>query len=556
MSRLTHVIGIAAVGNVRRVVLTLGLLAGVLIPDARVRTAQTQRPTFRSATSVVPLDVRVVDRQGRPVTDLTREDFIVSEDNVRQEITHFERQALTPGRPGPAPARSSTAPFSVDLQGRRVFYIELGRLWLGNPQFGLIEALTTFLRERLLPQDYAVVASFGRITDLTTDHEALAQVIERIAALHAFAATSKGRDAVGSLYGWRQQPADSPIRQALDQAFAPATSGLRLSLRPEAEFKKTLDAIYAHSLHGTPAGEAAAWNARQSANILMRDVLTLLGAVEYLRFIEGEKHLVYFPVGEIAPKAVEDDRDLARIANDARVALHVMARTEGLPPSGRLNLEADMHAKNIAAYTGGSVFINKWPNESLAQIDDITRHGYLLAYSPIKSAPDERYRKITVRVTRPNGATVMVREGYRSTAQPVAYDPETNAAKQHVLTVAEFPGGVDDLAVAATAKVTSPGTLATEVTIDLAQVSFTTSHDRHVAKLEVAIFCSDARNGLVGQRWITLDLNLTEATWAKGLAEGLKQSVTVPVSGRVRYVKAVVYDYGTSRAGAAVVDLK
>jgi hypothetical protein len=77
-----------------------------------------------------------------------------------------------------------------------------------------------------------------------------------------------------------------------------------------------------------------------------------------------------------------------------------------------------------------------------------------------------------------------------------------------------------------------------------------------VAKLEVAVFATDARESLLGQRWITLDLKLTEATWAKALAEGLRQTVTVPVTGRARYVKAVVYDYGTSRAGAGVVDVK
>jgi VWFA-related protein len=499
--------------------------------------------------TVVPLDIRVVDRQGKPVNDLTKDDFVVLEDGVRQEITHFDPHALTTGTPGPLPARSTGAPLGLEIRNRRIFYIELGRQWLGNVPFGLVEALTTFLRERLLPQDYAAVSIFGRITDLTTDHDALAQVIERVAAFHtAMERSNERRQLMRAMWMWRNQPPDSPIRRGFDEAFAPASSGWRLSLRPATEYAKLLDSIVAHSQTG-----GSALPSNKSPNFgIYSEMLTLLGAVEYLRFLEGEKHLIYFP--GILPKWVDDDRAISRVANDARVALHLIARTEGLPTRS-LNLAADMSAKNIAEWTGGSVFINRWPDEALAKIDEVTRGGYLLAYSPIK-ASDERYRKITVRVKRPDGATVMVRESYLPTEHPPTYDPVTDTAKQHMLTVAEFPGGVDDLGVAVTAKAASPASLNAQVAVDVARVHFTQDGDRHVAKLEVAIFCTDARERLVGQRWITLDLKLAEATWARALAEGLKQPVTVPVTGRVRYVKAVVYDYGTSRAGAAVADVK
>jgi VWFA-related protein len=542
----------------------VGVVSACLLgaPSAEEQAAPAQGPVFLTRVTVVPLDVRVVDRHGNPVNDLTKDDFLVFEDGVRQAITHFERQVLTRGTPGPRPTRSTVAPFALDVQNRRVVYIELGRLWLGNARFGLVEALTKFLRERLLPQDYAVVSSFGRMTDLTTDHEALAQVVERIGALHA--ALQGKREPTIALYGWRRQPEDSPIRRALDGAFAPASSSLRLSLRPAAEFAMLLDRLGSNFVSAeegprifgdldtrgsTPPNPGVG----QAAQLFRSDMLTLLGALQYLRFIEGEKHLVYFQ--GIAPKAVEDDRELSRIANEARVAVHVLARTNGLP-LGTLDLSADMSAKNIAEWTGGSVFINRWPDETFSQIDAVTRSGYLLAYSPTKTRPDERYRKIAVRVTRPEGAKVMVRESYRSTGQPPAYDPATDAAKQQMLTVAEFPGGVDDLGVVVSAKSTSPPTVTADVAIDVARVQFSKDADRHVAKLELALFCNDGRERLVGQRWVTLDLRLTDDTLAKLLREGFKESVTVPVTSRVRYVKAVVYDYGTGRAGAGVAEMK
>jgi hypothetical protein len=115
---------------------------------------------------------------------------------------------------------------------------------------------------------------------------------------------------------------------------------------------------------------------------------------------------------------------------------------------------------------------------------------------------------------------------------------------------------VDDLGVAVSVKSGSPPTVTADVAIDLARVLFSQDADRHVAKLELAVFCSDGRERLVGQRWVTLDLKLTDETLAKLLGERLKESVTVPVTGRVRYVKAVVYDHGTGRAGAGVTEMK
>ena len=549
----------------RSVIAALASLWVLGASTSHVRATQFQTPTFRSGLTVVPLDVRVADRKGASINDLTKDDFVVFEDGVQQEITHFERHVLTADAPGSLPARLTMAPFSLRAGNRRVFYIELGRLWLGTFRFGLTEALTKFLRERLLPQDYVVISSFGRTTDLTTDHEALAQVVERVAALHdVIGRDRRSRDA---LLEWRSLGTDSPIRRAFDDAFAPASSGVRFSLTPAKEYSKLLDAIVSHYItaQGSPPqastagqGGAAAGRAlaiRAAAENIQSNVLVLLGALQYLRFIDGEKHLVYFPGWGFAPGAVEDDREIARVANDARVALHVISRTEGLP-IGSLNLVRDMVAKNMSGWTGGSVFINRWPDEAFAKIDELTKGGYLLAYSPSKSAADERYRMITVRVKRPDGARVMVRDSYLSTDHPVVYDPVTYLAKQHMLTVAEFPGGVDDIGVVVRASSTTPGTITATIEIDVARVTFATEADRHVAKLELAVFCSDNRDRLAGQRWVTLDLKLKDDTMTKARSEGLRQVVTVPVSAQVRSVTAVVFDYRGNHAGAAIAQVK
>src|SRR5687767_14526951 len=50
--------------------------------------------TFRTAVTLVPVDVRVVDRDGKSITDLTQEEFSVLENGIVQPIKHFTLQSL------------------------------------------------------------------------------------------------------------------------------------------------------------------------------------------------------------------------------------------------------------------------------------------------------------------------------------------------------------------------------------------------------------------------------------------------------------------------------
>src|SRR5262245_19710225 len=57
---------------------------------AIVGQAQNDDETIRTTVSLVQLNVGVVDRQGRAVTSLSRGDFAVYEDGVKQSISSFE----------------------------------------------------------------------------------------------------------------------------------------------------------------------------------------------------------------------------------------------------------------------------------------------------------------------------------------------------------------------------------------------------------------------------------------------------------------------------------
>ncbi len=90
--------------------------------------AQQPLPTFRSAVTLVPVDVRVVDRNGAPITDLKAEEFSLYEDGVKQDVRHFSVKALAaeaPAADDKMALRQST--LSFEPQTKRIFLVVLGR---------------------------------------------------------------------------------------------------------------------------------------------------------------------------------------------------------------------------------------------------------------------------------------------------------------------------------------------------------------------------------------------------------------------------------------------
>ena len=74
------------------------LLLGWAVLESPLQGQQTPQ-TIRCRTTLVPIDIRVVDLRGNPDTDLKKEDSTVQEDGIRQEIRLFETHTLTPEPP-------------------------------------------------------------------------------------------------------------------------------------------------------------------------------------------------------------------------------------------------------------------------------------------------------------------------------------------------------------------------------------------------------------------------------------------------------------------------
>src|SRR5215216_4560887 len=67
----------------------VGLLT-VLVRAQQTGDQEQRPPTFRSGTNVVRVDVSVMDKDGKPVRNLTPEDFELRENGAVQAISSFK----------------------------------------------------------------------------------------------------------------------------------------------------------------------------------------------------------------------------------------------------------------------------------------------------------------------------------------------------------------------------------------------------------------------------------------------------------------------------------
>jgi VWFA-related protein len=119
------------------------------------------RDTIRIETRLVNLNVKAMDKAGQPLTDLKMEDFMVSEDGVKQDVSHF--------KPVNAPVNVIML---LDLSGSTK-----------PKRKAMVEAARKFI-DALPAQDKISFVAFTRryraLSDFTTDKESLKKVVEQI----------------------------------------------------------------------------------------------------------------------------------------------------------------------------------------------------------------------------------------------------------------------------------------------------------------------------------------------------------------------------------------
>lgn len=578
-------------------------LSAVAAGARQTAAPQAQAPVFRAETSLVPLDIRVLDRNGKPVVGLKASDFTIVEDGAAQTVSHFSPVTLDADPPpgDAAPLRRAVPDDRAPLapQTRRVFLIVFGRGRLQHPSMG-VDAALTFVGQRLLPRDQIAIMAYNRATDFTTDRGTLTALVERFRERHehiearlveyfsGWSAMYKGltlppdiqREIDGVFDGPlasreipagrkpdgtpiaadSQRIADSLQRAEILKDRAAANASMGVAGNPFDAVEVDLAAMAGMSLP-----EFVATN-RQS----LQDLDALYAGIQYLRYIEGEKHLVFVtPQGLNLPR-LESDLSVAAAANHARVAIDIIQTgghrptmvpalpgsstfipsiTRGEPLFQRFAVRS-IHL--MSELTGGQSSVYAAANQAFDRIERASSTWYLLGYYPTNRALDGRYRKVTVKVNRP-GVTVLYRHGYFAEPSRAPIDRRRAMTYSRVAAAASYPAEIKDVRFSLkTSTVKGAGKapdFVADLVIDASSIGFRADNGRQLASLDIAVFCQDDSGEPTGDRWETLDLKLLPETHARMLKDGITYSSRVTVSKPVKFVKVVVYDFGGDRVG-------
>jgi VWFA-related protein len=561
-------------------------IAAVSAHDALPRQEQ-KPPAFRGRTTVVPIDVRVLDRNGKPVTDLKPEEFRILENGLPQKIEYFSAQALTPAPPDPdvtvRPAVSAPVA-ALAPQSRRLFLIYLGRGRLQEPSKGL-DATLRFVRDRLLPQDQVAVMAWNRATDFTSDKKRVVSVIERFRTAHEEIEheVSLYFSGLFGLYGGREVPPH--IQTLIDKVFDEPTAGVREVLpagnlrAAQNDVRQAVDQAFMRSdietfrMFGGRDVRMADGMFDINLNMsfedyivlnrqTMQDVGNLYAGIDYLRFIEGEKHLIFVTEQGFYLPRTEYEDDLASTASDARVALDTI-QTGGVAAtqdaaSGVVTVTNGWQLvalREMSNLSGGQSSVSRTAEAAFDRILASTEFGYLLGYSPTQPATDSRRRKITVEVTR-RGLTISHRKAYVPMSESERFDPRESLARTRLVSAASIDRELADLKFESRLLDVKEGQsrfLNVEVNIDASRVRLARVGNRYVAALNFAILCGDYYEKDVGQLWESKDVFVPETQLAEVKQKGLLVTLKVPVKQIPVYVKIIAYDYGSDLLGAKVV---
>jgi VWFA-related protein len=459
-----------------------GVLAQAPAPPAQ----QTKAQTFSAGATAVLVDVVVRDKHGRPMLDLTKDDFDLFEDGARQTIGSFSvvEQAggigIKVGRRVSAPAATSgTGPRSspadpVVPAERPTVAILFDALKPDALELAQKAALA------YLPMNGDVDARVGvfasdpglRVLQPYTDNVSLAR--RAVYSLTAAPSSKQEMDAE------RKQV----LNQRLERLDAMGLGRDTMTFSPEQASNMTAaQLLIEQQMTRLEMSMLRTFDSLDRDERGLGTMSALFTIIQSLAVLPGRKTIVYLSEGLPASPSLQARLDsLVSAANRGNVSVYtidaaglraqsalsetrneidmtaqervrqtavsrdptdgpmsrMVERTEDL-----LRLDPQTGLSRLAEDTGG--FLIRDTNNlgsAFKRIDEDNRFHYLLTYSPSNSDFDGKFRTIQVKVRR-DGAQVFARKGYLAVRRPaggtLSYEAAALAILDHGKPPNDFP---------------------------------------------------------------------------------------------------------------------
>ena len=381
-------------------------------PAAEPIDPAVQKPTFRQFVDLVTTDVIVRDAGGQFVADLTKDDFVVLEDDVEQEIAsvqlvHGGRTFNLQAPPPPAPQEGIILPASRptnDAAGR-IFLFFVDDLHMNFRDTPRIRQLFEKMNKTLLHDgDMFGIVSTGTSSlaiDLTYDRKRMDEAIKKISG-----SALKPSELIEGPQG-PNGPTELKYRAhvAFSTAYDIVSNLAKVQNRRKA-------VIYVSNGYDFNPFEGARFG---DPNIVgMKN--TRYDQMEYDPFTRQSNQ---FADADLARELSE----LTRAANRANATFYTLD-PRGLVAGSDMDEQVDPTEWNnhvrktqdslrvIAEETGGFAVINQNDfDKALKRIDAESSDYYVLGYYSSNPDPLKRTRKIEVKANRP-GLEIWSRRSY------------------------------------------------------------------------------------------------------------------------------------------------
>ena len=518
-------------------------------------------PTIRVSTHLVLVDVVVSDKQGKPVTSLHPEDFVLQEKGKNQKIAFFSspNDAQRPPAPQLPPGIYSNKPEYRSPGGPLVVVLLDAANTPFKDQSYAREQMLKFVREEYKPGQrtaiFTLTNSLGVLQDFTSDPKVLLEAFQKYQPMSqdmANAAAPRAPSTSSDGGTGSQAAAQGMITQmksfqsiqlayVLDRRVETTVGAMRalarilggipgrksviwvtaafpFSLIPEnrdvtaSELEESLPTINQLGLN-TRAGGSMAATERQSHAQEIREASAQLASAQIAIYPVDARGLMSgmeATIDDLPGRQLDSMSDTAAIRmSDATASQEIM--------------------REIAHETGGTAYINQ--NEikegvAVAMSDSLA--SYTLGYYPEDKKWDGKYRPIKVKLN-PDGLSSRYRRGY------FAIDPSSlkgRSPEQGAVEALQDRAPDTLVTFSAQVKPGASGKAALDFLIDARTLSaedVSGGNKKFNVVLYAAIFAPDGR--MLGNQSLKVDQAFDAATYTQILQKGmlLHMDLNVPV---------------------------
>jgi VWFA-related protein len=498
---------------------------------------QKPKPVFSVTTRLVQASVIVQDKNGRPVTGLKKDDFVLRVGRKEREISVFSEETtaarppaemLPPGVYSNELARQPGIPNSLTA----VLFDTLNTKWAD--QLMSKKNVAEFLSQ-IQPQDRVAIFVLGRklrvLHDFSNDSASLVRAIQEF----------KGR-----------------LNTEVDASKAESYE----------TGNPVLDGIFERS------NEEMAQYFEAEARLITLDALT--GIADYFASFPGRKNVLWV-AGHFSfdyRTRVVEYLNVCRALSNANVSLYPVDarglvgpndifgwsaanRGSAFNPNALLNASSGFagslqNMDILANWTGGRAFYNTNDiTHSLRQaLEDSTAY-YMLGFYPRESEWNSTFHNLEVKVNRP-GVEVRHRAGFYALPEPrLTVDDHAALALKAVKSPLEATRLT--LTVRLAAPPVGNALLRVELILDPLQIKLESHDGRRTGSLYLAIQQATAVGRILQTKQEKVNLNLAEATYQSALRNGFSLNREWSLEPGVERLRIGICDGASDSTGSIVV---